>query len=349
MRKLNVAQIGVGHDHAPCIFESITRLTDVFNVVGYHVTKEEEERYNTNEHMRKTYEGKTPRLTLDEIFSYPNLDAVIIESDDVNLTEYAQMALDKGFDIHMDKPGSVDSDTFEKMVSTAKRNGCVFHTGYMYRYNPAYIKTRKNAKNGAYGDIYSVELHMDCEHGKSKKEWLSSFPGGMLYFLGCHLIDIIFDLKGIPEEIIPLSCSTGMDGITTDDFGMAVFKYKNGVSFAKTCASEPGGFMRRQCVICGTKETIELKPFEAYDESAKDEKNMYTVVRNAVPDKGWWHEFGTSKTELYNRYDPMMRSFAAICRKEKTNPYTYEYEARLHRIILAACGAECDYKGEIKL
>lgn len=347
MKKLNIAQIGVGHDHASCIFDSLLRQKDIFNLVGYCAVEDEQE--NHSEKIKNLFEGKAPRLTLEEILSYPELDAIAIETDDVYLTKYSQIALDKGLGIHMDKPGGIDSDSFEKMISTAKQKNLVFHTGYMYRYNPAYIKAREDAKNGAYGDIYCVELHMDCEHNKSKKEWLGAFPGGMLYFLGCHLIDIMFDLKGIPEEIIPLSCSTGMEGIEASDLGMTVFKYKNGLSFAKTCASEPGGFMRRQCVICGTKGTVELKPFEANSSNPVDSRGIYTGVRTAVPGKGWGYSFETVNTELFNRYDNMMSSFAAMCRGEKTNPYTYEYEARLHRIILAACGVDIDYKAEIKL
>ena len=68
-------------------------------------------------------------------------------------------------------------------------------------------------------------------------------------------------------EVIPLSCNTGYEGVDTCDFGMAVFKYPNGVSFAKTCDVERGGFLRRQLVICGEKGTIEIKPFEKYIEA----------------------------------------------------------------------------------
>lgn len=45
----------------------------------------------------------------------------------------------------------------------------------------------------------------------------------------------------------------------------------------------------------------------------------------------------------------MMEDFAKYIRGEKENPYTLEYEARLHRILLAACGYEIDYKKEIIL
>ncbi|MBR2223082.1 MAG: hypothetical protein IJ973_02040, partial [Christensenellaceae bacterium] len=110
---------------------------------------------------------------------------------------------------------------------------------------------------GRLGKIISVEAQMNCKHARGVREWLECFPGGMLFFLGCHLVDLIYQIQGEPKEIIPLSCSSGIDGLSTRDFGMAVFVYENGVSFAKTCDNERGGFLRRQLVICGEKGSME--------------------------------------------------------------------------------------------
>ena len=44
----------------------------------------------------------------------------------------------------------------------------------------------------------------------------------------------------------------------------------------------------------------------------------------------------------YGRYDTMMISFAEYVRGEKQNPFTYEYERKLHKVILKACGEKVD-------
>jgi len=41
---------------------------------------------------------------------------------------------------------------------------------------------------------------------------------------------------------------------------------------------------------------------------------------------------------VYGRYDAMFRSFAAYVNGEVDNPYHYEYERELHKLILRACG-----------
>ena len=206
----------------------------------------------------------------------------------------------------MDKPGSADHAAFTEMVRLAEKKNLVFHVGYMYRYNPAVEYAREVVKSGKLGTVYSVEAQMNGLHSAEKRQWMDSFPGGMQFFLGCHLIDLIVQLQGIPSEIIPCNKETGFDGVTATDFGMTVFKYPNGVSFAKACDAEPGGFARRQLVICGEKGTLEIRPMEKYIVPAPDEKNMYTAIREVYYDKaaklGWNYDGEYRQLDPFNRY-----------------------------------------------
>jgi hypothetical protein len=94
--------------------------------------------------------------------------------------------------------------------------------------------------------------------------------------------------------------------------------------------------MRRQLVICGEKGTIEIKPLEVVKG-----KGQYTVSSEDynVSGSDWFKPWLTSMTDVYDRYDDMMRNFAEMVRG-KENPYTYDYELNLHKLILRACGKE---------
>ena len=347
MRKIKVAQIGAGHDHASAAMQVLKRMDDIFELVGYAVVEGDD----IYERSVSAYEN-VKRMTVDEIFAIPDLDAVVIETEDRKLTEYAQMAAERGLHIQMDKPGSASDEAFDKLIDTVKTNNTVFQTGYMYRFNPAVLKIKEDIKEGKLGEIYSVEVHMDCEHPAEKRQWLGNYPGGMMYFLGCHLVDLIYSFCGVPEEIIPLNKAIGAEGVTAEDFGMAVFKYKNGVSFAKTSALEPTGFYRRQLVVCGTKGTVEVKPFEWNVRDCPQSEKIFsaqiTKVRyayNTDEKKYGWNDIGNEyETEIHGRYDAMFKNFAALVRGEKENAYDYEYERQLHKIILNACGVKVDYK-----
>ena len=333
MRKIKVIQIGIGHDHASMILDSMLKQSDIFEVAALGVPETEKSDFeNKIEHYNKVI----PVMTAEEALNIENLDAAVIETEEINLTKYAMLAVKKGLPIHMDKPGGLDMVSFEKLVNTAKKNQLIFHLGYMYRYNKAITEAIQKVKNGELGEIFCVEAHMDCLHNAEKRQWLARFPGGMTFFLGCHLIDLILRIMGEPDEIISMNQSTGIDGVTGEDYGFVLFKYKNGISFAKTCAEECGGFARRQLVICGSKGTLELRPLEGYD----SKWDVFTGVRCTMENEGsdWSYTAPVINSKADNRYDEMMNSFAKMVCGEMTNPFDYDYELKLYKILLRSCG-----------
>ena len=330
MKKIKVAQIGTSiNSHGNSIWKSMIKQQDIFDVVGYAFPENEEVKFPG---QMKDFEGYR-KLTVDEILNDPEIEAVAVETEEIYLTKYALMVAESGKHLHMEKPGGIDIEGFEKMIDLLKCRKRVFSTGYMYRFNPKVKEALSKIRNGELGEIYSVEAQMNCTHSGEVRQWLHNFPSGMLFFLGCHLIDLIYRIQGEPEEIIPLSTSTGFEDVSTDDLGMVVFKYKNGISFAKTCDTERGGFLRRQLVICGEKGTIEIKPLEVAAPGGQ-----YTVM-NEAQSTDWHKAWHTTKTEVYDRYDDMMRNFAEMIRG-KENPYSYDYELGLYKLILKSCGME---------
>ena len=215
MKRIKIAQIGAGHDHAPAAIQTLKLLDQagVYELVGYCVVPEDSGNIPANSYdANKDSYKDVKQISLEEILNYKGLDAVAIETEDRALTEYALLAAEKGLHIQMDKPGGIDGDEFDRLIDAVESKKLVFHTGYMYRYNPAVLKLKQDIAEGKLGDIISVEAQMNCIHGIEKRNWLGNYPGGMLYFLGCHLIDLVYSIMGEPEEIIPLSCSSGLDG-----------------------------------------------------------------------------------------------------------------------------------------
>ncbi len=337
MNKLKIVQIGIGHAHGADILATIMRNKELFDLVGYVPLDDERqefaERINkfTNIHGLREY-------TLEEALAIPGLEAASIETQELNLTKYACIAANAGLHIFMDKPGATSLEEFEKLVCVLKEKKKAFNLGYMYRFNPFIMKAKEMIRNGELGEVYSIEAHMNGETGKEQRQWLKIFPGGQLFFLGCHLIDIIFDILGKPAEIIPCSTSSGEDGITADDIGFCVFKYPNKVAFAKSCCCEPGGYMRRQLVICGTKGTIELHPLE-YFEGNPTLGVLKTKMRYVKAGGSWIEDGEYSSSDAYNRYDAMLKYFYDTAQGNVENKYTYDYELELYKTLLKACAA----------
>jgi len=334
MNKIKVVQIGCGHDHAPAAIKCLKSLSEIFDVVGYVKFDSEEEVFKANE---SSYDG-VESITLEHAFAIPDLRAAVIETDDLYLTKYAKLALERGLSVQMDKPGGQNADEFNQMVNYAKSNGLVLHLGYMYRYNPAMIKALEIVKAGEIGDVYSVESHMSCYLPEKKRAWLRNFRGGMTNFLGCHLIDFILRLQGEPQEVIPLNTVSRKD-LGGEDLGLVVFKYPHAVSFAKCNCMETGGPMRRKIIITGEKGSIEINPTE-YPRKGF-ENSIFTDIRVAYTKDDYWNCRPEAQTfGPYDRYQAMFTEFANIVYGKIKNPYSYEYEKTLHNILLKACGVK---------
>ncbi len=330
MRKVKIALIGINRlSHGTHVLNSLKKQADVFDLVGYVLPEGEREKFPE---VMPQLNGLR-EMTLDEVLENPEIEAVAVETEEIYLTKYATLAARSGKHIHMEKPGGTSRAAFAAMMDAVKKGGKIFHVGYMYRYNPCVEALLEDIRAGRLGDIISVEAQMNCRHLPENRAWLSQFPGGMMFFLGCHLVDLILQIQGMPDRVTALNRATKTDGVEAFDFGMAVFEYQNGVSFAKTCASEVGGFTRRQLVVTGSRGTVELKPFETLTEGGQfTTETRYTDIDD-------WFDMGVTKdSPIHDRYDPMLASFAAMVRGEKQNPWSYEYELALYKTILAACG-----------
>lgn len=333
MEKFRLVQIGTRHDHAWCLYNSIVNVipekVDLLGII--------EDNPEYQEDLRDNWGFKGKFLSFEEALELKP-DGFIIETAEHALVPWAQKVIRAGYPVHMDKPGSENSSEFHRLCDMAKEKGLVLTLGYMYRNNPAVQHALKLKEEGELGEIFSVEAQMNILHEREKRAWMSCFKGGMMYFLGCHLIDLVVLFCGFPESVIPLNCSTGIDGVTANDFGFCVLKYKNGVSFVKTCDAEINGFDRRQLVVTGSKGSIEIRPIEAIlpggamnvfaKETLGVQPPQYTAVDRSVP----------LTYPTYERYAPMVENFISYVRGEAKNPYSYEYEAKLHDLILECCG-----------
>lgn len=331
MKPVRIAQIGSGHDHANQTFRSLLKQKELFEVVGFaecNPDREVPELYNA-----------VPRYTVEELLAMPDLEAVAIESEERLSTYVAQRFAEKGVAIHLDKPGAQDLPAFEKLIETAREKKLPFHMGYMYRYNPSVRHLMKMVKNGEMGEIYSVEAQMSCRHPNPKRQWLDQFKGGMMFFLGCHLIDMVLQFQGEPLEVIPYNTRTYADGVDSEDLGFVVFRYEKGVSFVKSCSAEQNGFVRRQLVVCGTKGTYEIKPWEKkFGNSDMQCSPTYMSLYDGDRSDFWADTTQELNFEPEDRYDGMMQDFAEIVRG-KENEWSLDYELMLFRTIMKACNA----------
>lgn len=332
MDKIRIGHIGTKHDHSKDKIECVSKFPDIFEVVG--VVEEDPEQC---ERIKKipSY-NKYPILTEEQLFN-AGCDCIMVEGHEYDLPYVAKRCVENGIAVHIDKPAGKNLNVFRDTLKIAKTKNLPVQMAYMYRYNPAIMECMEFIKQGKLGEIHSVTATMNTCHPKEKRQWLEQFDAGTMFFLGCHMIDLVYKIQGTPDKITSYIKSSGIDGVNAKDLCTAVFEYKNGTSVIQSNSCEVNGYGRRQLVVCGTEGTYEIRPIErpigAFYTSAKEAETFEDrhTVRNIA----------TVPTP--ERYDRMMLDFASFVRGEKENPYSYEYELQLQKIILATCGYDVDY------
>lgn len=330
--------VGNGHDHSAANFRAMKNHPETFEIVGVcDLIPGKDE---------KTYEG-AKRFSVDELLALPDLDAVVIESGKDSEVYYGQKFAEKGIPIFLDKPGSSNVEEYNKLLDIVEEKKLPFGLGYVYRFNPM-VKNALELKNsGELGEVYSVEAHMSVYHDENKRRWLKTFKGGMMFYLGCHLVDAACMFLGFPDEVIPLSTSTGNDGIDCEDFGCAILKYDNGSAYIRTCASEVNGFGRRGITVAGTRGTVQIYPTEQHISSCDTDLDLISKARITLLKErpNQWGFGGTEYTsDPFNRYAPMLLQFAAQVRGEEGYVMPLCYERKLMKTLALACGADNEMK-----
>ena len=332
MKKLRVVQIGTLHPHAYGAFLALTELSDTFELVAIGEPDEKQREILKSDPIYNKYHICDAIEALD----MENIDAAVIETDEQELAKYALEAAKRNLHIQLDKPGAATAEEFRSLIDEAKSRNLVLQLGYMYRFNPSVLKAVELADNGQLGKIFSVEAHMSIDIGDAADKTLKKYNGGMTYYLGCHLIDVVHRICGKPKEIIPLNCSS--NGADCINFGMVVYKYENGVSFIKTNSKEVNGFLRRQIVVTGDLGSVEIKPIEQF----WDVDPMYVLTSAKVllkKDAKTAHFDHTTTIEFpkYKRYDAMFLNFAELIDGRGTKWCSYDDEISLFELLTASC------------
>ena len=129
MRKIKIAQIGTSaNSHGNDIFNCLKKNSDIFEIVGYHFPENEREKFPDR---MPCFEGYR-ELSLEEILDDPEIEAVTIETEEIYLTKYTQMAAERKKHIHMEKPGGMSLCDFEKLIEIVKNN----IISSIYAFNP---------------------------------------------------------------------------------------------------------------------------------------------------------------------------------------------------------------------
>ena len=322
MRRIKIGQIGIGHNHGEAKMLAVRKFPELFEVVGY---AEKNKQWIEKRGQSAGYKD-LPLLTEEELIG--QCDAILVETDVWDLTETGKKCVEAGKHIHLDKPASGTLEEYKAVLDIAKQKNLTVQLGYMYRYNTAIKRCMEKVQSGALGEIYSINAEMSTYHPANYKQWLKNFNGGIMYILGCHMVDLIVYLLGEPKNVVPFLKHTNLDGVDFEDNNLAVLEYDKAIARIYISSVEVNGFGRRQFVVSGSKGTVEIKPIERPCYISYSDTDMASNCFADIKETELIEE-----DSVYSRYDEMMRDFYAYIVGEKKNPYSYEHDYAVQKVL----------------
>ncbi|MGC4006134.1 MAG: Gfo/Idh/MocA family oxidoreductase [Pirellulales bacterium] len=166
-----------------------------------------------------------PRLTEQELFTVSGLKAVVVETAVRDLMPTGRRVVDAGFALHMEKPAGESLPEFEKLLNAAQAKSLHVQLGYMLRHNPGVRFANKLIKAGVLGEIFEVEGSFGKIVGPGERKELAEFRGGGMYELGCHVIDAVTTILGMPERVTAFGRPSGAAPAELADNQVAVLEY----------------------------------------------------------------------------------------------------------------------------
>lgn len=326
---IRIGQIGLGHSHGEGKMLAVRKYPEFFEPVGY---AEENDDLAARRGGLPAY-ADLPRMQEEELIE--KSDAVLVECgcQEKRLTQTARRCIEAGKHVHLDKPANGTVEEFKALLDCARTRKRVLQLGYMYRYNPAVKRCIMLAKEGQLGEIYSINAEMSTFHTAEGRKKLGQYNGATMYIMGSHLIDLIVFLLGEPEKVTTFFKKSGLGGIEVPDNDLAVLEYSRALARVFTSSVEINGWGRRQLVVSGSRGTVSILPLE------NQTVMTYSDLNIAVSS----YEDMKQKIEIADipkncRYDEMMRDFHDYIIGIKKNPYSYEHDLSVHRVITRICG-----------
>ena len=321
---MGIGQIVVEHSHASGKMQAIRSLPGLWRIAGLADAKDRA--------RGPAYEG-VPRLTEAQLLSDSTVRAVAVETPLAQACATAMRALRAGKHVHLDKPGATDHAEFAAMRGEAEQRGLILQMGYMLRYNPGIVFLRRAVREGWLGEIMEVEGLMGKPAGETERDYAANLPGGAMFELGCHLIDVIVDLLGPPVAVHHHRTPTRDDGLP--DHQLAVLEYRRTTATVRINLADPFGNERRRLSVTGKHGTCEVLPLESGNVtlSLKREHGGFKAGRHTVrlPREG-------------GRYDGEFMDLAAAVRGQRTLPWNAAHDTATHRATLLASGVAAPRK-----
>lgn len=353
--KLRIACLGTTHPHASARIRALRALDEV------EVISAADEDPGLSAFCEKyDLAPTTERAILED----RDVTAVVVHSKSDRMVALARAALEAGKRVLVEKPGGANVEDISELVAAVEREGGIVQVGYNCRLAESVQRARRLLAEGVIGDVVTVNAH-----GAAKvREHLSAHLnqpadiGGGLWVIGCHVIDVVLALCGVPKSVNArvAKFSRVSDSRSREDAAGAIFSYEQLLAtYDFSVHDDLEWFETSRVTLSGTEGLLEVGLIP----------QTLTVHLNeprAGLPAGWtrWHDTQFAipwAVEQENDFSELpeisnldffhteARDFAAAVREGAAPTVTVEDALNVARVIQACFDSEQAAGGEVSL
>jgi predicted dehydrogenase len=325
-RRVKIGQIGVGHAHATKL--SVYRASPDYEVVGI---VEPDPALREQARLQPAFRDLR-WMSQEELLEVPGLEAVLVETRVRDLLDAAEACVAAGKHVHLDKPAGQSLLQFRRLLDAATAKKLLVQMGYMYRYSPAVVLMRQVLARGWLGEPFEIHTVMSKVVAPAERRRLADYPGGIMFELGCHVIDLVVGVLGKPQAVAPFAQHTAKTDDGLADNMLAVFQYPHALASVKSTALEVEGGERRHFVLCGTEGTFHIQPLD---------RPAARVAFSRAHD-GYKQGYQEISFPRFERYVADAADMARILRGEKASDFSPTHDLDVQETVLRASNMPID-------
>ncbi len=324
-RKIRTALLVTQHGHLDGKLAAMVKSGDYEVVYGCEPDPATRRRRQSQPYFRDlTWVGP------DEILGDPSIELVVVEPLVVSeIVDWGKKVIAAGKHLHLEKPPGNRLAPFRELVEEARRRRLLFQTGYMWRFHEGISAAVEAARQGWLGEVYMLRGTINTDLTAQARAPLAQYRGGMMFELGCHLVDRVVDLWGRPKAVRSwLRHDMHFDDVLADNT-LAVLEYDKSIAMVVCSAAMPAHTQHRSFELIGTDGVMMVQPVEPGN-------TLRACLRKANgPYRAGWQEIRLADQPRY------VGDFRELARALKTGQplrYSYDFELLVQETMLRAAG-----------
>ena len=329
---VRIAMLGAAHGHAT----GKTRWLQALPEVDFAGVYEPDPAVRADRARRIEHQHVPWIDSIDSILEDGSIVGVVIGGAEQENPPYARRALAAGKHVLMEKACGWTKAHADELIGTAERKGLLFQMGYNFRLMPHVRRVLDMAAAGELGDIHAVRCHMgsffQSEAGLRLSDGQRYFSGGFMYNLGCHALDMVMGVLGVPEAVHPyLRCDFYKDEPYVDNVHV-VLEYERAIASIEVDCLGTEGKLPRSLEVLGSRAQAIASPFMPVNDVAPAVA-VHAGGREAGAEG--WRRYGC---DPYEPFRPCVEEFVACICGEKRPRFGYEHDRAVHHVLMDICG-----------